>query len=141
MGLGAAETTMHQGSKVMQPANPGAACVGWWWRRASSPFVPVRVGLLNKRLHFQAPPPHQSPLLPAATLCFLRARRVNLWTFPVYRKSFIDSEWELRLVISCVLKSLTAPWRMTERVFVFFLNSGVSVCACKRALPMRGCVF
>lgn len=38
-------------------------------------------------------PPPPPPCYCRQPLCFLGARRVNLWTFPVDRKSFIDSEW------------------------------------------------
>lgn len=56
--VGAAETTIQRGSKVIHLANQGAVCVGWLWRRALPPFVPVRAGPLNKRLHFQSRPCH-----------------------------------------------------------------------------------
>ncbi|KAK2912784.1 hypothetical protein Q8A73_006897 [Channa argus] len=47
------ESTIQQGSKVIQLANQGSVWVDWRRRRALPPFVLVRVGLLNKQLHFQ----------------------------------------------------------------------------------------
>ncbi|KAK2846913.1 hypothetical protein Q5P01_009912 [Channa striata] len=50
------ESTIQQGSKVIQLANQGAVWVDWRRRRVLPPFVLVRVGLLNKQLHFQLRP-------------------------------------------------------------------------------------